>query len=171
MTPAAIALGSNLGDRRSHLDAALQRLAALPETTLIRASPYFRTAPVVPPGAEGSAGGEYLNAAAILETDLSPRALLDALMRVEQDLGRVRLPQNRWGERTIDLDLLLFGDLVINEPGLVIPHPRLHLRRFVLDPLAHVAPHWVVPTLGRTVVDLFKTLPVPPSPQAANNPT
>jgi 2-amino-4-hydroxy-6-hydroxymethyldihydropteridine diphosphokinase len=170
MNRAAIAIGSNVGDRAAHLDAALSRLASLGETTIFRVSPYIETAPVVPEGAESAAGGSYLNAVALIHTPLSPRALLNELLRIEHELGRVRLPQNRWGERSIDLDLLLFDDLVIDEPGLVVPHPRLHLRRFVLDPLAHVAPHWVVPTLGKSVAQLFAALPPPPPEVTANNP-
>jgi 2-amino-4-hydroxy-6-hydroxymethyldihydropteridine diphosphokinase len=171
MPHAAIALGSNLGDRHATLVAALHRISGLPTTSLTRSSPFIETAPVVPSGAE-RAGGPYLNAVAIVQTDLAPRVLLDALLTIERDLGRVRAPDNRWGPRTIDLDLLLYDQLILNEPGLVLPHPRLHLRRFVLDPLAHAAPHWVVPTLGRTAAELFIALPPPPVPPAgepANN--
>jgi 2-amino-4-hydroxy-6-hydroxymethyldihydropteridine diphosphokinase len=169
MNRAAIALGSNLGDRAANLAAALSRLAALDATTILRVSPSIETAPVVPPGAEDAAGGSYLNAVALIGTALAPRALLNELLRIEHELGRVRRPHNRWGERSIDLDLLLFDELVIDEPGLVVPHPRLHLRRFVLDPLAHVAPAWVVPTLGKSVAELFAALPPPPQ-VTANNP-
>lgn len=169
MTPAAIALGSNLGDRRANLAAALTHLAELPGTGVVRVSPFIETAPVAPADAEGPVGGLYLNGVALLETSIAPRALLDQLLRIEHELGRVRHPANRWGERTIDLDLLLYGDLVVSEPGLVIPHPRLHLRRFVLIPLAHVAPGWVVPTLGRTVAELSAALPPSLTGESANN--
>jgi 2-amino-4-hydroxy-6-hydroxymethyldihydropteridine diphosphokinase len=165
MPHAAIALGSNLGDRNASLLAAVRQIAQLPATTVVRTSPAIETAPVIPPVPPGGettnndSGGPYLNAVAIIETELPPRELLDALLTIERDLGRVRAPGNRWGPRTIDLDLLLYDQLVLNEPGLVLPHPRLHLRRFVLDPLAHVAPNWVVPTLGRSAAQLFTDLP------------
>jgi 2-amino-4-hydroxy-6-hydroxymethyldihydropteridine diphosphokinase len=157
--PAAIALGSNLGDRENFLSQALALIANNNRITIVRASPFFQTAPVPTPGASGPLGGPYLNAAAILDTQLTPRELLDALLAIERALGRTRDPANRSAPRTIDLDLLLYADRIINEPGLVVPHPRLHLRRFVLDPLAHIAPNWIVPTLGQTVADLFISLP------------
>lgn len=164
--PAAIALGSNVGDRSSYLSRALQLLSNAPRTSLYRASPFFQTAPVPSPGSAGPLGGPYLNAAAILHTSLTPRDLLDNLLSIERTLGRTRDPANRSAPRTIDLDLLLYADRIINEPGLVVPHPRLHLRRFVLDPLAHIAPNWIVPTLNQSVADLFINLP---ADQPANN--
>lgn len=156
---AAIALGSNEGDRAENLRRALQMLATSGSSSVLRVSPFLQTAPVATPGAAGPLGGPYLNAACIIETSLQPRQLLDLLLRIEQSLGRVRDPANRSAPRTIDLDLILYSDRVINEPGLVVPHPRMHLRRFVLDPLAHVAASWIVPPLGRSVADLFIALP------------
>ena len=119
--------------------------------------PFYRrlreTAPV-----GGVPQGLYLNAAATLRTGLSPRELLDGLLAIERAHGRDRLTEARWGPRTLDLDLILYGDLIINEPGLVLPHPRMHERSFVLEPLAEIAPGWVVPGRGRTVSDLLAGL-------------
>lgn len=147
---AAIALGSNLGDRAATLGAAIAELSAHPEVRLLAVSPVFETEPVGPPGQ-----GAYLNAAVLVETTRSPRELLELLLSIERSLGRVRTPGERWGPRTIDLDLLSFGDRVIDEPGLTLPHPRLHERRFVLEPLAAIAPDLVIPGLGRTVAELL----------------
>jgi 3-oxoacyl-[acyl-carrier protein] reductase len=153
---AYIALGSNLGDRFEYLDRALQALQDHPAISVTQVSSYYETAPVGgPPGQ-----GPYLNAAAELRTELGARELLQALLEVERALGRVR--QERDGPRTIDLDLLLYGDLVCNEPELTVPHPRMHERPFVLKPLAAIAPKAVHPTLGRTAGELAER--VPPAP-------
>jgi 2-amino-4-hydroxy-6-hydroxymethyldihydropteridine diphosphokinase len=152
MVTAYIALGSNLGDRREYLDRAVQFLREEPRITVSRVSTYLETAPVGgPPGQ-----GPYLNAAAELQTDLSPEQLLGVLLRVEQQLGRVR--QERYGPRTVDLDLLLHGDTRCESTELTLPHPRLHERAFVLEPLAEIAPQAVHPTLRRTVRELLDEL-------------
>jgi 2-amino-4-hydroxy-6-hydroxymethyldihydropteridine diphosphokinase len=149
-TRAYIALGSNLGDRLAHLHAALDALAALPGTVITERSDIIETEPV------GSAAqGRYLNAVAALDTALAARALLDALLAIESSAGRVRSASSRWGPRTLDLDLLLFGDGIIAERGLIVPHPRLHERRFVLEPLAQIAPDAVHPVIRRTIRDLL----------------
>lgn len=141
---AGVALGSNLGDRRATLDGALR---ALQERAFVRAcSSFIETAPV-----GGVAEGPFLNAACVLETDLPPRDLLALLLEIERRFGRDRAREQRWGSRTLDLDLILYDHATIDEPGLRLPHPRLHERLFVLDPLAEIAPDWVVPTLGRSV--------------------
>ena len=147
MTVAYIGLGSNLGDREGSLRAALARLAELGE---VRASSFRETDPV---GVTDQP--RFLNAAAELSTDLTARDLLDALLAIERDLGRDRSREERWGPRTLDLDLLLYGTDVIDEPGLTVPHPRLAERLFVLEPLDELAPALTLPD-GRRIVDLLR---------------
>ena len=148
-----VGLGCNLGDRRVNLDAAVSALNRRAGVRVVRVSSYVETQPVGgPPGQR-----PYLNAAAELDTTLSPDALLDAMQEIESDLGRVRA--QRWGPRTIDLDLLLFGDRVIQSERLTVPHPRMHERRFVLAPLAEIAPQAVHPTSGKTIAELLAELP------------
>lgn len=150
---AAIAIGSNLGDRVAHMRFALDALARLPSTQLLAASNLLETEPVgdVPQG-------RYLNAAALVLTRLAPRELLAHLLALERQRGRERSVGTRWGPRTLDLDLLVFGDRVIDEPGLTVPHPRLRERRFVLEPLACVAPDLRVPPDGATAAELLARL-------------
>jgi 2-amino-4-hydroxy-6-hydroxymethyldihydropteridine diphosphokinase len=151
---AAIAIGSNLGDRAGHIVAAVTALAGLPKSRLIARSTVRETAAVGLPGHD--AGGPYLNAVVLLSTKLAAPALLAALHEIEHSRGRDRAAEPaRWMPRTLDLDLLLLGDEVVREPGLTIPHPRLHQRRFVLEPLAEVAPDWVVPGLNASVSSLL----------------
>ncbi|MEC9372772.1 MAG: 2-amino-4-hydroxy-6-hydroxymethyldihydropteridine diphosphokinase [Planctomycetota bacterium] len=159
---AAVALGANLGDRASNIRRALDALADRNHITLIAASSIIETPPLTLPGSPPQS--PYLNAAALLRTSLPPRDLLRALLDIEQSLGRTRDRAARWAPRTIDLDLLLYADRVIEEPGLTIPHPRLHERRFVLEPLAEIAPHLVHPILKRTVAALLADLQAAPSP-------
>jgi 2-amino-4-hydroxy-6-hydroxymethyldihydropteridine diphosphokinase len=143
---AYIGLGSNLGEREENLLAALERLSELGP---LRASSFRETDPV---GVTDQP--RFLNAAAELETDLSPRDLLVKLLEIERELGRDRAAETRWGPRTIDLDLLLYGDEVLDEPGLTVPHPRLAERRFALEPLQELAPELTLPD-GRRVRDLL----------------
>jgi 2-amino-4-hydroxy-6-hydroxymethyldihydropteridine diphosphokinase len=138
---AFVGIGSNLGDREANLRAALELLAAEPEISLVAVSELRETDPVGP-----VEQGPFLNGAVRLETDLPPRELLARLLATEERLGRVR--RERWGPRTIDLDLLLYGDEILDEPGLTIPHPRLHERRFALEPLADLAPNLEIPGKG-----------------------
>jgi 2-amino-4-hydroxy-6-hydroxymethyldihydropteridine diphosphokinase len=147
MDRVAIALGSNVGDRRAHLDYAVAALRAL--LTNVAVSRYYDTVPVGLSGPQAM----FLNAAAVGETALAPRALLDALLAIELERGRERPYLN--APRTLDLDLILAGDTVVEEPGLVLPHPRFRERRFVLEPLAAVAPELRDPISGRTVAELL----------------
>ncbi|MHC4136756.1 MAG: 2-amino-4-hydroxy-6-hydroxymethyldihydropteridine diphosphokinase [Planctomycetota bacterium] len=145
----ALGLGSNVGDRRAHLETALSDLRARLEVLAV--SRFVATEPV-----GGPPQGEFLNAAALVETELSPRALLELAHALEDAAGRQR--EVRWGPRPLDIDLLLYGDEVVRDADLVIPHPRLHERRFVLEPLAEIAPDWIVPRLDRTVRELREDL-------------
>jgi 2-amino-4-hydroxy-6-hydroxymethyldihydropteridine diphosphokinase len=140
---AAIALGSNLGDRAANLAAAIVALGAMPSSTLRAVSPFFETAPVGP-----VRQGPYLNAAALLDTSLTPRRLLEQLQAIELSLGRNRSEGERWGPRTLDLDLLLVGNHIVDEPGLTLPHPQMLDRPFVLVPLAAIAPELRIPRPG-----------------------
>ena len=152
-----IALGSNLGDRRASIDAAIARLDAVPGVRVTRRSSLYETAPVGGPAGQGS----YLNAVVEATSTLGPDDLLARLQVIEADLGRVRTERD--GPRTIDLDILLHGDAVLDSPQLTLPHPRLHERLFVLDPLAEIAPGVVHPTVGQTVSKLrFRLLGVEP---------
>ncbi|HZR93511.1 MAG TPA: 2-amino-4-hydroxy-6-hydroxymethyldihydropteridine diphosphokinase [Gaiellaceae bacterium] len=151
MTRAYVGLGSNLGDRERLLRRAVELLDAADGVEVVAVSSLRETDPV------GFAEQpRFLNAAAALETTLAPRALLDLLLAVERELGRTRAGP-RFGPRTIDLDLLLHGSAVVCEPGLTVPHPRLHERRFALEPLAELDPRLVVPGRG-PVADLLAGL-------------
>jgi 2-amino-4-hydroxy-6-hydroxymethyldihydropteridine diphosphokinase len=147
---AAVALGSNLGPRDAHLDFAIARLATLLDN--LKASRYYDTVPA------GVSGPQplFLNAAAVGKTALPARALLDALLAIELERGRERPHAN--APRTLDLDLILFGDAVIDEPGLTVPHPRFRERRFVLEPLSEIEPALRDPVTGQTVLELLKQL-------------
>ena len=145
MTRAFVGVGANLGDREATIRAAVAELPGVVSVSTLR-----ETDPV---GVVDQP--RFLNGAVVLETDLSARELLDALLAIERRLGRER--RERWGPRTIDLDLLLFGDEEVDEPGLTVPHPRLHERRFALEPLAELDPELVIPSRGR-VRDLISEL-------------
>lgn len=139
-----IGLGSNLGDSVQILQAALEALGALPATRLLQASRLYRT-----PAWGMTAQPDFVNAVAMLETALPAPALLAAMLRIEREAGRVRGDAGeRWGPRTLDLDLLLYGDALIDEPGLTVPHPHLHERAFALLPLVEIAPDVAIPGRG-----------------------
>ena len=151
---AVIALGSNLGDREATLDRAVAALDALPESSIQSVSPWHGTIAMTLDGLDPDKP-QYLNGVALLQTTLEPAALLDALRRIELDNGRERV--ERWGDRTLDLDIVAYGDLVLVTPDLTVPHPRAHERDFVLAPWLDVQPEAELPGHGR-VADLLSTL-------------
>lgn len=138
---ACIGLGGNVGDAAATLQAAFDALDSLPGTQVIARSRLYRT-----PAWGNEAQPDFINAAALVDTTLDPRALLDGLLAIERAFGRER--RERWGPRTLDLDLLLYGDERVDVPGLHVPHPHLHERAFVLRPLADIAPQARVPGQG-----------------------
>ena len=148
-----VGLGANLGDPQATLKHALAALAALPQTEQVAQSSLYRTAPVQ------ASGPDFINAVAELRTALQPQALLHALQAIESAHGRERPYRN--APRTLDLDLLLFGQRVVHEPGLEVPHPRLHERAFVLQPLLELAPTLVHPRLGSLLLLLAATVDQP----------
>ena len=150
LTRAAIALGSNLGDRRGHLDWAIAQLTA--RLAGLRASSLIESAPAGVPDPQP----DYLNGVVTGETDLPPDALMQLLLGLENARGRVR--RGFRSPRTLDLDLILYGDLICNEAGLIVPHPHFRERRFVLEPLAEVAGDWTDPVTGQTVEELLSSL-------------
>ena len=157
MTKVAIALGSNLGDREAHLAFGLSALPGF--ITNLRRSSWYNTAPVGVPGDQP----RYLNGVVIGETALGAREVLERLLAIEAAAGRTRPAP--LAPRTLDLDLILYGDKKIEEPGLVVPHPRFRGRLFVLEPLAEVAPGWIDPGTGQTISALLQQArPVLPDP-------
>lgn len=155
-TTCLIALGSNLGDRFENVSAGVQRLAELDCFTITAVSRLYETAPVGGPDDQGA----YLNAALRADTTIAAPDLLAALHRIEASRERERVVH--WGPRTLDLDLLLYGELVSDDPALQVPHPRQHERRFVMVPVCDVAADVVHPQFGRSMADLLADLPVEP---------
>ena len=149
-TLSAIALGSNLGDSLAILEAALKNLNQSSGITVKSRSSWYTTAPI------GPLQPDYLNGCAILSVELSPQKLIETLLKVEQEFGRVR--QERWGSRTLDLDLILFEDLILETPDIQIPHPRMRERAFVLVPLSEIAPDWVEPVSQLTISELVQKI-------------
>ncbi|MGB7086558.1 MAG: 2-amino-4-hydroxy-6-hydroxymethyldihydropteridine diphosphokinase [Phormidesmis sp.] len=147
---AAIALGGNLGNSRRILSEAMQVIEATAGVELLARSHFYKTTAVGPPQPD------YVNACITISTRLSPRDLLHQLLAIESQFGRVR--QEKWGARSLDLDLLLYGDRIIEAPKLSVPHPRLHERPFVLVPLMDVAAKWRHPLFNKTVEQLFTQL-------------
>ena len=151
---AVVALGSNLGDREAILTRAIELLEANPEIEVFAMSSFIETVAVTASGPDSSAPA-YLNAVGILKTSLDPHALHEVLQEIEHDAGRVR--DERWGDRTLDLDVIDFDGRVIDTPGLSVPHPRAHERQFVLDPWWEIDPQAAIPGRG-LVAELRKVL-------------
>lgn len=147
-----IGIGSNLGDRRANTVEAIERVSQLPGTRVVRASSLYESEPL------GDAKTWFVNSVIELETELAPDALLKRLLAIEDTMGRKRVKGKRWGSRIIDLDILLFDQDVIGKRNLKIPHPGLHQRRFVLLPLAELAPQVVHPQLGQSISTLLATV-------------
>ncbi len=150
MQTAFVGIGSNLDRPEAHVARAARELQALPDSRLLERSPLYRSAALGPAGQ-----ADYVNAVAMLETSLAPHRLLDGLQAIEHRHGRVR--GERWGPRTLDLDLLLYGEQCIDTARLQVPHPEMHRRSFVLIPLYDIAPDLVVPGMG-AVSDLIASL-------------
>lgn len=147
LTTALIGMGGNLGNVRATFSKAIQTMNSRSDLHAIRSSSYFESAPI-----GERAGGTFLNAALAIDVDCSPHELLTALQEIETDLGRMRTIH--WGPRTLDLDIIGFGNEIVATPELTIPHPACWYRRFVLDPLLDIAPDWVHPVLGESVTQL-----------------
>lgn len=140
---ACIGLGANLGDAQGNVLQAIEALRSVPGVLSVQPSRLYRT-----PAWGRVDQPDFINACACFQTTLSPLALLDALQAIENAHGRVRLPGQHWGPRTLDLDLLLYGDAVIDDPRLTVPHPWMHQRAFVLVPLSEIAPEAVIAGIG-----------------------
>jgi len=146
----AIALGSNLGNSPETISLALQVLGATKGIEIIKCSSLYQTIPIGPPQPD------YINACAILSVELSPVVLLDTLLAIEAQFGRIRL--EKWQARTLDLDIILYNDLILDTPRLTIPHPQMSDRAFVLVPLAEIAPDWIEPITGKAIAELLQGL-------------
>jgi len=147
-----IGIGSNLGDRRANTAEAIEKVSKLPATRVVRASSLYESEPL------GNAKTWFVNSVIEVETDLGPEVLLKKLKAIEEAMGRKRVKGKRWGSRIIDLDILLFDEDIIDKRTLKIPHPEMHKRRFVLLPLAELAPQVVHPQLGQTVSTMLATV-------------
>jgi len=152
MKTSYIGIGSNMGDRRRNCLEAVDRVDRAGACNIISISSLYITEPVGVTGQEW-----FVNCAACLETRLSPADLMGMLLDIEAEMGRVR--KYKWGPRVIDLDILIFGQDVVNEKDLTIPHPMMHQRRFVMAPMAELAPDLIHPILGRTMTELYRDIP------------
>lgn len=147
-----IGIGSNLGDRRQNTVEAMDRVGSLGSTKVVRTSSFYESEPL------GDAKTWFVNSVIEVETDLTTEQLLKKLLGIEESMGRRRVKGKRWGSRVIDLDILLADQEVIDKRALRVPHPELHKRRFVLLPLAELAPHVIHPALGQSVSSLLATV-------------
>ena len=152
MTLVYIGIGSNLGDRQVNCLEAVERMGKMPGCRITGRSDWYLTKPV---GVEDQ--NWFVNGVASLTVEVSPQVLLRRVMEIEADMGRVR--RERWGPRIIDLDILLFGREIIQEENLKVPHPLMHLRRFVLEPLVKLVPDLIHPSLGVSMMELLRKLP------------
>jgi len=152
VTAVFISIGSNIGDKTGYCLSALDRMDRIPGCTVKARSSLYRTEPV---GVEGQ--DWYVNGVAELEVELTARVLLDRLLAIEKEMGRER--RKKWDSRTLDLDILLFGSQAIHEKDLIVPHPLMHERRFVLAPLTELAPDLIHPVLGKTITELLEKVP------------
>jgi 2-amino-4-hydroxy-6-hydroxymethyldihydropteridine diphosphokinase len=150
---AYIGIGSNLGDRRANAVEAMKRIGELPTTRVVRASSLYESEPL------GDAKTWFVNSVIEVETDLTSDVFLKRAKAIEEAMGRKRVKGKRWGSRIIDLDILLWNQEVVQKKSLKIPHPEMHKRRFVLLPLAELAPHVIHPQLGSSVSALLATVP------------
>lgn len=144
-----IGIGSNLGDRKANGAEAMERVSQLPDTKIVRASSLYESEPL------GDAKTWFVNSVIEIETELQPEPLLKQLKAIEEAMGRKRVKGKKWGSRIIDLDILMFDQDVVAKKTLKIPHPEMHKRRFVLLPLAELAPHVIHPKLGQSVSTLL----------------
>jgi 2-amino-4-hydroxy-6-hydroxymethyldihydropteridine diphosphokinase len=148
-----IAIGSNLGDKHKHVNEAVRLIHELPNTNVLRVSNWHETEPVgLPDGAE-----QFVNGVAEIETDLSPQELMTSLLEIEKILGRIR-NHNGYESRTIDLDLLLYGDQTVDTPNVKVPHPRMTERLFVMKPLSELCPEFVIPGFEKSVSKILHEL-------------
>ena len=153
MLLAYIGLGSNLGKRKTNLESSIDRLDKTEKILVTKISSFFETKPV-----GGPPQPNFLNSALEIKTSLLPRILLIKLQRIENSLGRKRMV--KWGPRTIDMDILLFENTIINDHNLIIPHPLMHTRKFVLDPLSKIAPDFKHPIFNKTIMELKNALEI-----------
>ena len=153
---ASIALGTNLGDKLVNLKTAITEIKKIPSTFLLKQSSIFETEPLTKNGENPQDIPSYYNAALLVSTTLSPKDLFHALCDIEKQMGRTE--KHNWQPRLIDLDLLFYSDLVLNTPELTLPHPELHTRAFVLEPLLEISPEWTHPLIKKTVAQMAKSV-------------